>query len=300
MYGNDYSVRTVPMLINFEYEELFFENDGVRLHAVAAGPKLGPVVILLHGFPEFWYGWRKQIGPLAAAGFRVVALDQRGYNLSGKPPAVSDYAVPRLAGDVIAVADQLGCERFYLAGHDWGAAVAWAAALQYPQRLHKLAIINVPHPVVMMHTVRTNPRQWLRSWYILFFQLPWLPESAFSAFNFYLGARSLLRSSRPGAFTVEDLDLHRAAWSQPGAMRAAINWYRAFVRHRPRINNPQVHTPTRILWGKQDTFLLSEMAQDSLQYCDSAELTYFPEATHWVQHEEAESVNRLLLEFFKD
>jgi len=288
------------MLINFEYEELFFENDGVRLHAVAAGPELGPVVVLLHGFPEFWYGWRNQIGPLAAAGFRVVALDQRGYNLSDKPPAVSDYAVPLLARDVLAIADQLGCERFCLAGHDWGAAVAWTVALQYPQRLHKLAIINVPHPAVMMHTLRTNPRQWLRSWYILFFQLPWLPETAFSAFNFSLGERSLLRSSRPGAFTVEDLDLHRAAWSQPGAVRATINWYRTFARHRPRMADPQVHTPTRILWGKQDKFLLPEMAEDSLRYCDSAELTYFPEATHWVQHEEAESVNRLLLEFFKE
>jgi len=288
------------MLINFEYEELFFENDGIRLHAVTAGTKLGPVVVLLHGFPEFWYGWRNQIAPLAAAGFRVVALDQRGYNLSSKPPAVSDYAVPLLARDVLAVADQLGCERFYLAGHDWGAAVAWAVALQYPQRLHKLAIINVPHPAAMMHTLRTNPRQWLRSWYVLFFQLPCLPEAAFSAFNFYLGARSLLRSSRPGAFTVEDLDLYRAAWSQPGSISAAINWYRAFIRRWPRIADPQVHTPTRILWGKHDMFLLSEMAQDSLRYCDSAELTYFPEATHWVHHEEPERVNQLLLEFFKN
>ena len=288
------------MLINFEYEDLFFENEGVRLHAVASGPKLGSVVVLLHGFPEFWYGWRHQIGPLAAAGFRVIALDQRGYNLSSKPPAVSDYAVPLLARDVLTIADQLGCERFHLAGHDWGAAVAWTVALQYPQRLHKLAIINVPHPAVMMHTLRTNPRQWLRSWYVLFFQLPWLPETAFSAFNFYLGASSLVRSSRPRTFTAEDLDLHRAAWSQPGAVSATINWYRAFVRHRPRLADPQVHTATRILWGKQDMFLLSEMAQDSLQYCDSAELTYFPEATHWVQHEEAETVNRLLLEFFKN
>jgi epoxide hydrolase 4 len=288
------------MLINSGYEELFFENDGIRLHAAAAGPELGPVVVLLHGFPEFWYGWRKQIGPLVAAGFRVIALDQRGYNLSSKPPAVRDYAVPLLVRDVLAIADQLGCERFYLAGHDWGAAVAWAVALEYPQRLHKLAIVNVPHPAAMMHALRTNPRQWLRSWYILFFQLPWLPETAFSAFNFYLGARSLERSSRPATFTAEDLDLLRAAWSQPGAMRATINWYRALIRHRRKIADPQVHTPTLILWGKQDKFLLSDMAQDSLRYCDSAELTYFPDATHWLQHEEAQRVNQLLLEFFKN
>ena len=286
------------MLLNFEYEELFFENDGIRLHAVAAGPKLGPVVVLLLGFPEFWYGWRKQIGPLAAAGFRVIALDQRGYNLSSKPVAVSDYAAPLLTRDVVCVADQLGCERFYLAGHDWGAAVAWALALQYPQRLHKLAIINVPHPAVMMHTLRTNPRQWLRSWYMLFFQLPWLPETALSAFHFYGAAQLLSRTSRPGAFTVEDLEVYRAAWSQPGTLGATINWYRALARHRPKIDDPQVHTPTRILWGQQDRFLLPAMAQDSLRYCDSAELTLFPDATHWVQHEEPERVNQSLIEFF--
>jgi pimeloyl-ACP methyl ester carboxylesterase len=296
--GADYAVWTIAVLLNFEYEELFFENDGIRLHAVAAGPKLGPVIILLHGFPEFWYGWRKQIGPLAAAGFRVVALDQRGYNLSSKPVAVSDYAAPLLTRDVVRVADQLGCDRFYLAGHDWGAAVAWALALQYPERLHKLAILNVPHPAVMMHRLRTNPQQWLRSWYILFFQLPWLPEAALSACQFYLGAHSLLGSSRPGAFTVGDLEVYRTAWSQPGALSATINWYRALIRHRPRIDDLQVHTPTRILWGQQDRFLLSEMAQKSLRYCDSAELTFFPDATHWVQHEEVERVNQSLIEFF--
>jgi pimeloyl-ACP methyl ester carboxylesterase len=282
-----------------EYHELFLECEGIRLHAVAAGPKLGPLLILLHGFPEFWYGWRKQIGPLAAAGFRVIAPDQRGYNLSSKPPAVSDYSVTLLARDVLSVADRLGCERFYLVGHDWGAVVAWAVALQYPQRLHKLGIINVPHPSAMARALQTDPRQWLRSWYALFFQLPWLPELLFSAFNFSVGTRTLLLSSRPGTFTADDLARHRAAWSQPGAMTATINWYRANVRVRLAIPDPRVHTPTRILWGKRDMFLLPSLAEDSLKYCDSAELTYFPDATHWVQHEEPERVNQLLLEFFQ-
>jgi pimeloyl-ACP methyl ester carboxylesterase len=285
--------------IDFAHEEVFFEHEGIRLHAIVSGPKAGPVVLLLHGFPEFWYGWRKQIGPLAGAGFRVVALDQRGYNLSSKPAAVSDYALSSLTRDVISVADQLGCKRFYLAGHDWGAAVAWTVALQYPERLHKLAILNVPHPAVMIRTLRTNPRQWLRSWYMLFFQLPWLPETAFSAYDFYVGAHSLMGSSRPGAFTVEDLGCYRAAWSQPGAIRGGINWYRAFARRGPAIGDPHVHTPTRILWGKQDSFLLAAMAEDSLQYCDSAELTFFPDATHWLHHEEPERVNKLMIEFFR-
>ncbi len=282
-----------------QLEDLWFERNRVRLHAVASGPKDGPLVILLHGFPEFWYSWRKQIGPLADAGFRVVAPDQRGYNISSKPPAIADYVVGNLTADVIFIADQLGAERFYLAGHDWGAAVAWATALQYPQRLRKLAVLNVPHPAVFLHTIRSNPKQMLRSWYMAFFQLPRIPESRFSANNFATGIKSLVTSSRPGTFTPDDLDQYRKAWSNPGAVTAMINWYRAAFRHRPALPDPQIHVPTRILWGRRDMFLLPEMAEQSLKYCDSAELTYFPDATHWLQHEEPEAVNTALIEHFR-
>jgi len=281
-----------------QLEDLWFERDRVRLHAVAAGPKDGPLVILLHGFPEFWYSWRKQIGPLADAGFRVLAPDQRGYNLSSKPAAMADYAVGNLTADVISIADQLCSGRFYLAGHDWGAAVAWATALRFPQRLHKLAILNVPHPAVFLRTVRTSPRQMLRSWYMAFFQLPRIPESRFSVNNFAMGIKSLVASSRPGTFTPEDLNLYREAWSNPGTVTAMINWYRALFRHWPALPDPQVHVPTRILWGRCDMFLLPEMAQESLKYCDSAELTWFPDTTHWLQHEEPEAVNAALIEHF--
>jgi len=284
---------TVPL------EELWFHNGDVRLNAVAAGPVDGPLAILLHGFPEFWYSWRKQIGPLAEAGFRVVAPDQRGYNVSSKPPAVADYSVSNLMADVIAIADLLGRDKFFLAGHDWGAAVAWATALQYPQRLGKLAILNVPHPAVFLHTLRTNPRQMLRSWYMALFQLPRIPEARFAANNFAVGVKALVASSRPGTFSAEDLDQYRKAWANPGTPTAMINWYRAAFRHRPALADPQVHVATRILWGQRDRFLLPEMAQESLKYCDSAELTYFPDATHWLQHEEPEAVNVALIEFFR-
>jgi epoxide hydrolase 4 len=287
------------MLALPQLEDLWFENNEVRLHAVAAGPHDGPLVILLHGFPEFWYSWHQQIGPLAEAGFRVVAPDQHGYNLSSKPPEIADYAVGSLVADVIAIADQLGREKFFLAGHDWGAAVAWATALQHPQRLNKLAILNVPHPAVLMRTIRSNPRQMLRSWYMAFFQLPRLPEWRFSSNNFAAGVKALVASSRPGTFTGEDLDLYRKSWSNPGTVTAMINWYRAFFRARPALpRDLQVHVPTRILWGQRDMFLLPEMARESLKYCDSAELTYFPEATHWLQHEEPEAVNAALIQFF--
>ncbi|HEV1995953.1 MAG TPA: alpha/beta hydrolase [Candidatus Acidoferrum sp.] len=280
-------------------ETLFFQNASVRLHAVAAGPPDGRVVLLLHGFPEFWYGWRRQIEPLAAAGFRVIVTDQCGYNLSSKPSGVAAYVLTELVSDVIAIADQLGQEKIFLAGHDWGAAVAWSTALLHPQRIAKLVVLNVPHPSVMRKFLSTHPRQFLRSWYMFFFQLPWLPEALFSAFNFRVGSRSLLRSSRPGTFSAEDLAQYRSAWSQPGALTGVINWYRALFRTRVKFQDKTVRVPTRILWGERDDFLLTEMAHESLRYCTSAELFTFANATHWLQHEEPARVSQLLIDFFR-
>lgn len=270
------------------------------MHAVGAGPADGPVVVLLHGFPEFWYGWRKQIEPLAAAGFRVIVPDQRGYNLSSKPSGVAAYALTKLVSDVIAIADQLGRKKMFLAGHDWGAAVAWSAALLHPQRVAKLVVLNVPHPSVMRKFMMTRLRQVFRSWYIFFFQLPWLPEALFSAFHFRVGSRSLLRSSRPGTFFAEDLAQYRAAWSQPGALTSMIHWYRALFCYPTKFPDRIVHVPTRILWGERDAFLLSEMAHESLRYCADAELYTFANASHWLQHEEAARVSELLIDFFRN
>jgi len=268
------------------------------LHAVAAGPLDGPVILLLHGFPEFWYGWRGQIEPLAGAGFRVIVPDQRGYNLSSKPSGVAAYALTELVSDVIAIADQLGQKKIFLAGHDWGAAVAWSVALLHPQRIAKLVILNVPHPSVMRRFMMKRLRQALRSWYIFFFQLPYLPEKLFSAFDFLVGARSLVRSSRPGTFSSEDLAQYRGAWSQPGALTSMINWYRALFRFRAKFPDRTVRIPTRILWGERDAFLLPEMAQESLGYCADAELFTFAGATHWLQHEEYARVSEHLIQFF--
>jgi epoxide hydrolase 4 len=266
---------------------------------MAEGPKDGPAVVLLHGFPEFWYGWRRQIEPLAAAGFRVIVPDQRAYNLSSKPRGVASYALTELVSDVIAIADHLGQEKIFLAGHDWGAAVAWSTALLHPERVAKLVIVNVPHPSVMRRFLNTRLKQMLRSWYILFFQIPWLPEALFSAFDFRMGTRALCGSSRPGTFSPEDLAQYRGAWSQSGALTCMINWYRAAVRYRTKFPDRTVRVPTRILWGERDKFLMSEMARESLRYSTNAELFPFPDATHWLQHEEPEKVSQLLVEFFQ-
>src|SRR3954451_16988189 len=148
--------------------------NGVRLHYVETGE--GPLVVLLHGFPEFWWTWRHQIPALAAAGFRVVALDMRGYAESGKPPRWQDYRMEILAADVARLIAALGEERAHVVGHDWGAAVAWMVATLHPERVERLAILNVPHPARMERALRTSPRQLLHSWYMFFFQIPWLPE----------------------------------------------------------------------------------------------------------------------------
>ena len=290
--------RIDSLSVQATFEDQSFQNGSITLRAVVSGPKHGPVVVLLHGFPEFWYGWHRQIEPLAAAGFRVVVPDQRGYNLSSKPRGVASYALPELVSDVIAIADQLGQQKIYLAGHDWGAAVAWSAALLHPERIAKLAILNVPHPSVMRRYVYTRLPQMLRSWYIFFFQIPRLPEALFSALRFRMARNALLGSSRPGTFSSDDVEQYLAAWSQPGAVTAMINWYRAAVRYRVPFPDRTVRVPTRILWGERDRFLLPEMAHESLRYCANGELFTFAEASHWLQHEEPEKVSQQLVEFF--
>jgi pimeloyl-ACP methyl ester carboxylesterase len=270
--------------------------NGIRLHLAEAGPDDGPLVLLLHGFPEFWYGWRNQLPALAAAGYRVVAPDQRGYNLSEKPPGIAAYRLDLLVGDIVGLMDALGRERATVGGHDWGAAVAWEMALRNPERVERLAILNVPHPVVFQRNLRRNPRQMRKSWYFLFFQLPWLPEALARRGNWEGVAAVLRSSSRPGTFTEEDITRYRAAWSQPCAYTAMVNWYRAVIQHRPPLPaHRRVAVPTEIIWGVQDRFLEADMAQESLEFCDRGHLTLVPQATHWVQHEESEIVNERLL-----
>jgi epoxide hydrolase 4 len=299
IYASSATLRGKLGTVPIRLEDLTFQNGAIELNAVAAGPPDGPVVLLLHGFPEFWYSWHKQIEPLADAGFRVIVPDQRGYNKSSKPRGAASYALSELTSDVLAIADQLGQERIFLAGHDWGAAVAWSVALLHPQRIAKLAILNVPHPSVMRRYLKNNRRQLRRSWYMFFFQLPFIPEATFSAFDFRLGVRSLVLSSRAKTFSTEDLAKYRAAWSQPGALTAMINWYRAAFRYRSKFPDSTIHVSTRILWGMRDAFLLAEMAHDSLRYCDSADLYTFADASHWLQHEEPARVSELLIDFFR-
>lgn len=267
---------------------------------VEAGPENGPLVILLHGFPEFWYGWRHQIDALAEAGFRVLAPDQRGYNLSDKPKHVRNYNLDLLAQDVVGLIDGLGREKAFLVGHDWGGAAAWWVAIKYPERIERLAILNSPHPRVMRRNLLHNREQRKKSWYFFLFQLPFLPERRMRRNDCEINKRALQKTSQKGTFSDADVARYREAWSQPGAATGMLNWYRAAFRSRPaRVRNTRVIAPTLIIWGERDKFLRRELAEQSAELCDAGKLVFIEEATHWVQHEEAQRVNELLLEFLK-
>jgi pimeloyl-ACP methyl ester carboxylesterase len=284
-----------------ELEQSYIETNGIRLHVVQAGPKSGTPVVLLHGFPEFWYGWRKQIPALVEAGCRVIVPDQRGYNLSDKPKGVKAYGLYTLVDDVIGLISALDYEKVNLVGHDWGGVVAWVLANKHPERLHRLGILNVPHPAVMKRFLQRDLEQLRRSWYVFFLQLPWLPEAGMRANDWRGAERALRDTSKPGSFTAEDLKKYRDAWSQPGAMTAMLNWYRAVIRHMPALpEDPRIQVPTLMMWGMQDFALTHRMARPSMDYVDDGNLILFPEATHWVHLDATEEVNHYLVDFVLD
>jgi pimeloyl-ACP methyl ester carboxylesterase len=252
--------------------------------------------VLLHGFPEFWYGWRHQIAALADAGLRVVAPDQRGCNLSDKPAGIAAYRLDALADDIVGLAAALGRERFAVVGHDWGGVVAWHLAARFPDRVTRAAILNAPHPATLRPYARRHPSQLLKSWYVGFFQLPRLPELALGAGGFWVLRRVLRRTSRPGTFSAADFWRYREAWSRPGALIGSLNWYRA-LRLGAALPAGRVRVPVRVIWGDRDTFLDRGLAEAGAALCERGEVFYLPRATHWVQHEEAAEANRLLLEF---
>jgi len=287
-------------LISDRLRHATVSTNGVRLHVVESGPEDGPPVILLHGFPEFWYGWRHQIGPLADAGFRVLAPDQRGYDASEKPAPVSAYALDTLANDVAGLIEATGRPRAAVVGHDWGGIVAWWVAVRRPELLERLAVLNAPHPIAFRRYLRSSPRQLLKSWYAFYFQLPWLPEAMLRRRNWRPLMEALRRTSRPGTFTEADLESYRRAWSEPGAIIAMINWYRAAMRNPPRPPpDGRIHVPTLLIWGAKDTALDRGLTRPSIEQCDRGRLEVIEEATHWVQHEEPGRVNRLLLDFLR-
>ena len=279
----------------------------VRLHLVEAGS--GPLVVLLHGFPEFWYSWRRQIPALADAGFRVVAPDMRGYNLSDKPRGLEAYTGEVLAGDVRALIEALGEDHAHVVGHDWGGQVAWETAMRHPEWVERLAILNVPHPARMIEGLRTLS-QLRRSWYIFFFQLPGVPEAAFRRDDFAWPRKILSKDPvSPEAFGEEEIERFVEAWSRPGAVGATIDYYRAAFRNPAALKAflgrgdglpglGVVQAPTLVIWGERDTALGSELAEPDRRWVPNlVGVERLPDASHWVQNDAPERVNDLLRRF---
>jgi pimeloyl-ACP methyl ester carboxylesterase len=281
-----------------ELREGYAEIGDQRLHYVEAGD--GPLIVLLHGFPEFWYGWRQQIMPLAAAGFRVVAPDMRGYNLSSKPDGVRAYDTDQLTADIRGLIHERGAESALLVGHDWGGSVAWATAMQYPEVVDRLAILNAAHPRKLSQGLH-HPGQLRKSWYFFFFDLPELPESVVHAdhWRFY---RHFLRDARQGAFTPQDIERYIEAWSQPGAASGMINYYRSSVRQSPKRAEAElrpIQAPTLVIWGERDRYLGPELAEpDHDDVPNLNRVERLADASHWVHHDEPERVTQLLTGFF--
>jgi epoxide hydrolase 4 len=277
----------------------FADLDEVRLHYVEAGD--GPLVVLVHGFPEFWFSWRRQIPALAAAGFRVVAPDMRGYNLSSRPAGVAAYAADRVAADLRDLIHERGAQRAFLVGHDWGAFVTWIAAMNHPDAVERLAILNGVHPRRFMQGLR-RPRQLAKAWYMFGFQVPWLPDRLVRLRRWWLLREGFESDARPGAFTAQDIDRYIEAWSQPGAATAMINYYRALFRQTPRRAEARIRrvdAPTLVIWGEPDRYIDGELAEpDPADVPNLEGVVRLPDASHWVQHDDPERVNELLIDFF--
>jgi pimeloyl-ACP methyl ester carboxylesterase len=274
-----------------------FDVGEVRLRCAVGGPPEGRVVVLLHGFPECGESWLEVASALARQGYRAVVPDLRGYGGSDKPARVAAYAVPRLVGDIAGLVRALGVPRAHLVGHDWGGVVAWWTAMLRPEVVDRLAIVNAPHPVGYAAAMRTA-KQLRRGWYVFFFQLPWVPEWAL-ALRDYGAIRAVFE--RDGIAPAKALPCV-ASIRQPGARSAAINYYRASLRAalsgtapRPR----KIETPTLVLWGEKDRFLVPALAQPPGDWVTDARVVRLPDATHWAQIDAADQVASELSAFFR-
>lgn len=273
-------------------------TNGIRLHCVLAGQ--GPLVVLLHGFPEFWYSWRHQIPVLAGAGFRVAAPDLRGYNESDKPEGVEAYRMSELVEDVAGLVRALGEERAVIVGHDWGGALAYAFAMMRPEMTARLAVLNCPHPDIFGRAIAEGDiEQMKKSWYMFFFQLPAVPEALLAAGDFRLLKRLAYDHSRRGTFRRRDLARYCEAFARPGALTGALNWYRAMFR-RPQGGRvyPTIAAPTLVVWGTGDHFLGAPLLKGMRRHFRGPfTLVRLPGVSHWVQQEAPRRVNELLLRF---
>ncbi len=293
--------RQAVRQLNVAAEARYIPVNGLELHTIVAGPLDGPLVVLLHGFPECWYTWRKQIKPLVEAGYRVVVPDQRGYNLSDKPRGIHHYRVDALAADVVELIRSFGREQAIVVGHDWGGIVAWQLAMQQPDIVQQLIVMNAPHPAAFRRELSSNPAQQRKSWYMGFFQLPCAPEEMLGH-DPVETARYFFRRTAVNqeAFSSFDLHVMASALAQPDALTGMLNWYRAAARERSTGHATQtIDRPTLLIWAEDDVALGRSLTFGLDQWISHLQLHFIPHCGHWVQNEAPDEVNEQLLAFLR-
>lgn len=291
--------------------------NGLDVHYVTVDPAPdavdhptgdAPLVVCLHGFPEFWYAWRHQLDALARAGYRVVAPDLRGYNRSSQPKGVDSYRTAELVGDVRGLIEGLGYARAVVVGHDWGGSVAWDVAIRDPALLDRLVVLNSPHPELFREALVSSPTQVLKSWYVFLFQLPWIPERILEADDYRVVGEMLTDTATPEAFTDADIRRYKDAMARSGSMRGPVNYYRAIARETigdelrtlvPGAETRQgtVDVPTLVVWGEDDMALSVELLDGLEEWVSDLRVERLPGASHWVQADEPDRVNELLVDF---
>lgn len=284
-------------VIEHSWKDEYIITNGVKLHYVTQGE--GPLMLMLHGFPEFWYSWRHQI-PEFAQDFKVVALDLRGYNDSDKPTEQSAYIMNEFIKDVEGIIKVLGYQKCVLVGHDWGGAIAWNFAYTHPEMLERLIILNMPHPAKFAQGLRTL-EQLLRSYYIFIFQLPWIPELLLQSLDYQVIETAFKDTAvNKSAFTKADIDAYKNAAAKRGALTGMLNYYRNIFQQRILNQNWGIlQVQTLMIWGENDTALGKELTYDTVAYVRDFQIKYIPNCGHWVQEEQPELVNQYMREFLK-
>jgi pimeloyl-ACP methyl ester carboxylesterase len=288
-----------------ELTDSYADVNGIRLHYVSVGK--GKLILFVHGFPEFWYGWNNQLTEFGRD-YQAVAPDLRGYNLSSKPAPVDQYQADYIVEDLYALVRFLGHHSFCLVGHDWGGVIAWILASRYPRSVEKLIIINAPHPAVFARELRENPAQQQASQYMMMFRNP-QAEQFLSANNYAALVESVLGEGlKQGYFKEEDRNRYVEAWSQPGALTGGLNYYRAAalgpsLRDTPqeedKLLRGQIDVPTLVIWGEKDRYLLTGNLQGLDQFVSKLTVRRIPDASHWVVHEKPTLVNSYIRDFIE-
>jgi len=284
------------------HEFVMLKNSRMKLHCVVNGPKDKPLMLFLHGFPEFWYSWRFQLKEFCKD-YRVVAIDMRGYGESDKPRPVSSYHMDQLTSDVNQLIVALGYEKCFLVSHDWGGAVAWMFAYQYPEMVEKLIVCNSPHPAAFGELLKTSWAQTFKSWYMFFFQLPVFPIVILQSNDIewvsdvFCGQAM---GAKPGSFTDEDIEAYKYTLYNYDDLLGPINYYRARFRYA-KIDTSlvKIKPPVMVIWGTKDGALSKELPELAAKYIENYTLKWVEGASHWVQQEEPDVVNGHIREFLK-